>query len=200
MTRLTAANQAQLDASADLLKMAAAAMGFEANSLRIMARRPAILKGFMALSAAILGPDGLIQPQLRQMIAHVTSTAAGCAYCQAHTAHGAAHRGLSAEKIEALWAFESDPLFSAAERAALQLAQAAGRVPNQATDAHFRQLEAHYNSDEIVEIVAVIALFGFLNRWNDTLATDLEDSPLAFAEAHLKHSALTAPRPDDTAL
>ena len=52
--------------------MAAAAMGFEANSLRIMARRPAILKGFMALSAAILGPDGLIQPQLRQMIAHVT--------------------------------------------------------------------------------------------------------------------------------
>ncbi|CAI8333580.1 MAG: Uncharacterised protein [Hyphomonas sp. TMED17] len=200
MTRLTAASQAQLDANTDLLKMASAAMGFQANSLRIMARRPAILKGFMALSAAILGPDGLIDARLRQMIAHVTSKAAGCKYCQAHTAHSAVHRGFSTEKIEALWAFESHPLFSPAERAALQLAQAAGSVPNQATDEDFRQLELYYSGDEIAEIVAVIALFGFLNRWNDTLATDIEDSPLAFAEADLKHSDFTIPETDKAKL
>ena len=33
-------------------------------------------------------------------------------------------------------------------------------------------------ADQIVEIVAVIATFGFLNRWNDTVATQLEDEPL----------------------
>ena len=185
MTRIAPASSQQLEASKDLLNLAAAAMGFEANSLKVMARQPAILQGFMGLSAAILGPDAKLDPVLRQMIAHISSAAAGCAYCQAHTAHGAEHRGVDAEKLAALWEFETSDLFTAAEKAALDLALAAGSVPNQATDSHFEALKGHYSEDEIVEIVAVIALFGFLNRWNDTLATTLEDSPLAFAEAHL---------------
>lgn len=185
MMRLTSAAPDQLDASKELLAMAAAAMGFEANSLKIMARKPEILQGFMGLSAAILGPSAKLDPVLRQLIAHIASAAAGCAYCQAHTAHGAEHRGAGKEKLEALWEFENSAVFSDAERAALDLALAAGSVPNQATDEHFEALRVHFDEDEIVEIVAVIALFGFLNRWNDTLATPLEDSPLAFAEAHL---------------
>ena len=185
MTRISSAPQQQLDASQDLLALAAAAMGFEANSLKVMARQPAILQGFMSLSAAILGPGASLDPVLRQMIAHIASAAAGCAYCQAHTAHGAEHRGANAAKIDALWEYETSDLFSPAEKAALDLALAAGSVPNQSTDEHFDALRDHYTEDEIVEIVAVIALFGFLNRWNDTLATSLEDSPLAFAEAHL---------------
>lgn len=185
MTRIRSAPQQQLDASQDLLTLAAAAMGFEANSLKVMARQPAILQGFMSLSAAILGPGASLDPVLRQMIAHIASAAAGCAYCQAHTAHGAEHRGANAAKLDALWEYEASDLFSPAEKAALDLALAAGSVPNQSTDEHFDALRDHYTEDEIVEIVAVIALFGFLNRWNDTLATSLEDSPLAFAEAHL---------------
>jgi len=185
MTRISTASAEQLDTSKDLLALAAAAMGFEANSLKVMARQPEILKGFMGLSAAILGPDASLDPVLRQMIAHISSAAAGCAYCQAHTAHGAEHRGGDAEKLAMLWEYETSDLFSAAERAALDLALAAGAVPNQATDAHFEALKPHFSEDEIVEIVAVISLFGFLNRWNDTLATTLEDSPLAFAESHL---------------
>jgi hypothetical protein len=34
--------------------------------------------------------------------------------------------------------------------------------------------------------VAVIALFGFLNRWNDTLGTVLEDVPKEFVEKELQ--------------
>lgn len=185
MTRIPSANSEHLEASKDLLAMASAAMGFEANSLKVMARQPAILQGFMTLSAAILGPGAQLDPVLRQMIAHISSAAAGCAYCQAHTAHGAEHRGGDADKLAALWEFETSDLFTPAETAALDLALAAGSVPNQATDEHFTALRPHYSEDEIVEIVAVIALFGFLNRWNDTLATTLEDSPLAFAEAQL---------------
>lgn len=185
MTRIAPAPQDQLDASKDMLAMAAAAMGFEANSLKVMARQPAILQGFMALAGPILGPGASLEPGLRQMIAHIASAAAGCAYCQAHTAHIAEHNGASAAQLAALWEFETSDLFSAAEKAALDLALSAGSVPNQATDEQFETLRAHFSEDEIVEIVAVIALFGFLNRWNDTLATTLEDSPLAFAEAHL---------------
>jgi hypothetical protein len=31
----------------------------------------------------------------------------------------------------------------------------------------------------------VIAMFGWLNRWNDTMATTLEDKPLDWAQANL---------------
>ena len=169
----------------DELALAAAVMGFEANSLKIMAHRPEILRGFLALSAAILGPDAKLEPGLRQMVAYIASAAAGCSYCQAHTAHGAHARGVADDKLAALWSYETSPLFSDAERAALRLAQAGAQQPNAATQAHFDALAAHFTAAEIADIVAVVSLFGFLNRWNDTLATPLEDSPLAFAEAHL---------------
>ena len=185
MAHLKNADAAQLAEVDDEMAFAAAVMGFEPNSLKIMAHRPEILRGFLGLSAAILGPEAKLEPDLRQMIAHIASAAAGCAYCQAHTAHGAHERGVSDEKIESLWLYETDPQFSDAERAALALAQAGGSVPNGATQAHFDALAPHFSEAEICEIVAVIAMFGFLNRWNDTMATPLEDSPLAYAEGHL---------------
>jgi len=185
MAHLETADNDKLTAVKDELALAAAVMGFEANSLKIMAHRPEILRGFMALSGAILGPDGILEPGLRQMIAYMASLTAGCNYCQAHTAHGAHERGVVSDKIEHIWAYERDARFSEAERAALALAQAAASLPNRATQAHFDALKPHFSEAEICEIVATISLFGFLNRWNDTLATALEDSPLAFAEAHL---------------
>jgi alkylhydroperoxidase family enzyme len=54
-------------------------------------------------------------------------------------------------------------------------------VPNEATDEHFARLRRWYSDEEIVEIVGVIAAFGWLNRWNDTMATTLEDEPMAWA-------------------
>jgi uncharacterized peroxidase-related enzyme len=185
MSRLPIAPQAQLDESAEALQIATAIMGFEPNSLKMMAHRPAILNGFLSMAGPILGPDALLDPGLRQLIAHVVSAAAGCRYCQAHTAHGAHNRGVDETKIENVWSYETSDLFTDAERAALALAQAAGAVPNAATDAHFDEVRKYFSDAEITEIVAVVSVFGFLNRWNDTLATPLEDSPLAFAESHL---------------
>ena len=188
MTYLNPPDAAALGEVKIELDFVAAAMGFEPNSMKIMAHRPNILRGFLALMGAIIGPDALLDPGLRQMIAHIASSAAGCRYCQAHTAHGAGHAGVPQEKIEALWSYGDSPLFTEAERAALSLAQAGGSVPNQAKAAHFDALKAYYNDAEMVEITAIIAAFGFLNRWNDTLATTLEDSPLAFAQASLAAS------------
>ena len=188
MTHLNPPDAATLHEVKNELDFVAAAMGFEPNSMKIMAHRPNILRGFLALMGAIIGPDAVLDPGLRQMIAHIASSAAGCRYCQAHTAHGADHAGVSQEKIEALWSYAESPVFTEAERAALSLAQAGGSVPNQAEAAHFDALKAHYTDAEVVEITAIIAAFGFLNRWNDTLATTLEDSPLAFAQSSLAAS------------
>jgi len=188
MTRIPAAPAQRLEEVGDELNAMAAAMGFEANSLKVMAHKPAVLRGFMALAGSILGPQSHLDRGLRQMIAYISSAASGCRYCQAHTSHGAETAGIAIEKLESLWLFESSELFDDAERAALSLALAAGQVPNMSTDAHFAQLEQFYSTEEITEILAVISLFGFLNRWNDTLATQLEDTPAAFANDHLKPS------------
>ena len=88
-------------------------------------------------------------------------------------------------KIEAVWEFETSPLYSDAERAALRLALAAGYIPNGATDEHFDELRKYYSKSEMVEIVSVISMFGWLNRFNDTLANELEDDAVAFAGEHL---------------
>jgi len=88
-------------------------------------------------------------------------------------------------QIAAVWSYDTSPFFSDAERAALALAQAAGSVPNTADASHFETLKKYFSENEILEIVGIVALFGFLNRWNDTLATPLEESPLIFAESHL---------------
>lgn len=156
-------------------------MGFAPNDVLTMAHWPELLAAMEGLVQVIYKP-GELDPVLKRMIATITSGAAGCRYCQAHTAHGAVQMaGADAEKIANVWDFHVSDLFSDAERAALNLALAAGSQPNDTTDAHFRALEAHFTKRQIMEIMGVIGLFGFLNRWNDTLATELEDKPLAFA-------------------
>ncbi len=160
-------------------------MGFIPNSVLIMQRNPAMVRAFIQMTGAIWDPGGRVDVKLKRLLSHVTSRAAGCQYCVAHTADGAARLGVDQAKIDAVWDYQTSPLFSAAERAALDVAVAAGSVPNAVTDDMFMDLRKHWSEEQIVEIVGVIAMFGFLNRWNDTFATPLEDEPLEFGEKHL---------------
>jgi alkylhydroperoxidase family enzyme len=119
------------------------------------------------------------------LIAHVSSRTAGCQYCMAHTAGGALHFGIEDEKVAAVWDYQTSPLYSAAERVALDLTVAASCVPNAVTDDMFVEMRKHWSEDQIVEIVGCISVFGFLNRWNDTLATPLEREPIVIGEKFL---------------
>jgi uncharacterized peroxidase-related enzyme len=158
--------------------------GFVPNSLFTMGHRPEILEAFMVLAGTINGP-GAVDPGLKQLVAYVASNAAGCRYCQAHTSAHAAHAGVDVEKIEHAFEFEAHPIFSAAESAALRLARDSALMPNLVEAEHFAALREHFDEPQIVELVAVCALFGFLNRWNDTMSTELEDVPRSFAARHL---------------
>jgi len=164
---------------------AIARMGFIPNSMLIMQRDPALTRAFAQMSAAVWRSDSKVDLKLKRLISHVASRSAGCQYCMAHTAEGSAKLGVDQQKLDAVWSYHTSPLYTAAERAALDVAVAAGCVPNAVTDEMFTELRKHWSEDQIVEIVGVIALFGFLNRWNDTFATPLEDEPLHFGETHL---------------
>jgi uncharacterized peroxidase-related enzyme len=175
---------------ADVLEAGARILGFVPNSQLIMAYKPEVLRAFAQLANAIYHPaNSLLPVSLKTMISAASSLAAGCMYCAAHTSSTAGRVGVDEEKIAAIWEFETSELFSEAERSALRFAQSASSVPNLVTDADFDDLRTYFGEEEIVEIVSVISLFGFLNRWNDTLATDLEADPVAFANRALKDTA-----------
>ncbi|MGP1353628.1 MAG: carboxymuconolactone decarboxylase family protein [Parasphingopyxis sp.] len=169
------------DGLRERLAEAEARMGFASNDIMTMARWPELLGALEGLIATIYGSPE-VDLGLKRLMAMVASSAAGCRYCEAHTAHGAAQMsGVDGEKVAAVWDYKTSDLFSDAERAALDLAFAAGQTPNAATEAHFEALRQHWSERQIVEMIALLGLFGFLNRWNDTLATPLEDAPLSYA-------------------
>jgi len=174
--------QAELE---PLFTMVEEATGYVPNSLLQMGVWPALANAFTGLAATVLGPSEHVPADLKQMIALVASQAAGCQYCMAHTAHSAVQAGAAPEKIEKVWEFESSALFSDAERVVLGIARDSAQVPNAVSDADFAALKSHYSERQIIEIMGVISIFGFLNRWNDTLATTLETSPLKFGKEHL---------------
>ncbi len=91
--------------------------------------------------------------------------------------------GIDEDKLAGSWSYRSSPLYSEAEKATLDLAVAANS--NAVTDAMFAALRRHWCEEEIVEIVAAIAMAGFLARWNQTMATPLEEEPMEVGRRHL---------------
>src|SRR3990170_5615698 len=85
-------------------------MGFLPNSLLTMARRPEILRAVSSLAQA--ARTGTVSRELKELVALVSSTAAGCRYCQAHTASNATRIDAEADKLAHVWSYETSDLFS----------------------------------------------------------------------------------------
>jgi uncharacterized peroxidase-related enzyme len=169
----------------ELFKMVESFMGYLPNAHLTMSERPELLKAFSVLAGAVFQSDGL-DASTKQLIALASSLSAGCKYCQAHTSHGAERAGIEEKKIADILNYSESEKFSNSEKAVLDLAFAAGKVPNDSNQEHFDNLSKYYSKKEIVDIVSVISLFGFLNRWNDTLGTALEEVPESFVNDKLK--------------
>jgi AhpD family alkylhydroperoxidase len=191
MTLVTPKRREDLPEMEPIFQMVEANMGFVPESMLTMGHWPELLQGLSAFAGGIIG-GGELDPGLKQLIAFVVSNAAGCRYCQAHTSHNAEKQGVSEEKIQAAFEFETSDLFTDAEKAALRVALHAGMVPNAVEPIHMEQLQEHFSAKGCVEIVAVISLFGFLNRWNDTMATTLEAPSRTFAEKTFESAGWTA--------
>jgi alkylhydroperoxidase family enzyme len=166
-------------------------LGFVPNSLLTMQRRPAMVKGFGVLTQAVMSKDGEVDSGFKRLLAHFCSRAAGCQYCEAHSLIAAEIHGVSHEKVQAIWDYKTSELYSAAERVALDYALAAGSVPNAVDTALMLQMKQHWSENQIVEILGAICLYGFLNRWNDSMATELEDAPKAMGQEVLSQGGWT---------
>ena len=125
-------------------------LGFCPNSVLTMQRRPTISKAFINLNKAVMANEGRVTSAIKRMIAWVSSNATGCRYCQAHAIRAAERYGAEQEQLDNIWEYKTHSAFSDAERAALDFSLAASMVPNA----------------------------GYLNRWNDSMGTTLEEDAI----------------------
>ena len=160
-------------------------LGFCPNSVLTMQHRPAISKAFINLNKAVMANEGRVTSALKRMIAWVSSNATGCRYCQAHAIRAAERYGAEQEQLDNIWEYRTHSAFSEAERAALDFSLAASQVPNTVNANIKARLHEHWTDGEIVEMLGVISLFGYLNRWNDSMGTSIEDGAVESADQYL---------------
>lgn len=160
-------------------------LGFVPNSVLTMQRKPKLAKAFVQIQRAIWDPDSKVDRGFKRLVAYVASCTANDPYSMAHTASGALHFGIDAAKLAAARDYKMNRMFNDAERAALDLAVAASSTPNAVTDATFGELRKYWTDEQIVELVGVIAVAGFLSRWNLTMATPIEPEPNEIGEKYL---------------
>lgn len=161
------------------------------NSLLTMQRRPKMVEAFGVLTKAVMDPEGEVDLGFKRLIAHFASRAAGCQYCEAHSLIAANIHGVSQEKLDAIWDYQTSPLYTEAERVALDYAMAAGSVPNAVDEELMERMKKYWSESQIVEILGAVCLYGFLNRWNDSMATDLEEPPKQMGERVLAKGGWT---------
>ncbi|WP_179022618.1 carboxymuconolactone decarboxylase family protein [Winogradskyella forsetii] len=160
-------------------------LGFCPNSVLTMQRRPAISKAFINLNKAVMANEGRVTSALKRMIAWVSSNATGCRYCQAHAIRAAERYGAEKDQLDHIWDYRTHPAFNEAERAALDFSLAASQVPNAVNAEIKERLYQHWDEGEIVEMLGVISLFGYLNRWNDSMGTDIEEGAVESGNQYL---------------
>ncbi|MCF6213397.1 MAG: carboxymuconolactone decarboxylase family protein [Flavobacteriaceae bacterium] len=179
------------DANKDVKKLAEffnETLGFCPNSVLTMQIRPEIAQSFISLNMAVMANKGRVTSALKRLIAWVSSNASGCRYCQAHAIRAAERYGVAQEQLDNVWEYKTHPAFNAAERAALDFSLAASVIPNNVNKTIQAELHKYWDDGEIVEMLGVISLFGFLNRWNDSMGTVIEEGAVDSAETFLgKH-------------
>lgn len=138
---------------------------------RMMARKPEVLKNFVPLYGAIMGP-GATDRRTKELVYLTASLTNECAYCTAaHKASGK-KAGISEEEIRALETGQYQD-FSEPERAAIQYSR---ELTEEATaNDSGMALFQFFNDEQVVEITLVAALANFTNRFNNGLGLQPEE-------------------------
>lgn len=162
-------------------------LGFTPNSLFTMMHRPRIAAAFVEMNQAVMENKGMVTSAMKREVAYLSSMTTGCRYCEAHAIRAAERYGSSEERMKYLWEYKTHPSFSEADRAMFDLTIAASQVPNGLTNEIAEKAREYWSEGELVEIMGVIALFGYLNRWNDSMGTQLEEPAVETAQERLGH-------------
>ena len=149
-------------------------------------RWPELARIFQGLVELVMVSPNNLPRQLRSELFTMASVAAGCQHCQAHGAYTLHMMGVDPNRIRDIWTFEQSSEFTEAEKAAMRLARDGASVPNMVEPSHFADLRKHYSEQQIVEMLAVISLAGWYNRWNNSIATVTDQESIDWAHSNLQ--------------
>ena len=149
--------------------------------------RPQIAYAFINLNKAVMENKGNLSSKIKRLIGYLASTVSGCRYCQAHTIRAAERYGSDDKQLNEIWDFRKSTAFSKKEKIAFEFAIASSSIPNRVDEKISSKLREYWDDGEIVEMLGVISLFGFLNRWNDSMGTPIEEGALESGNTHLKN-------------
>jgi len=134
--------------------------------VRVMAHRPEILKEFVELFKVIM-KEGKIEPLLKWEIALIVSQTLKCPFCVDVSEKMLKKMGATDEIIEKIKEAKGE---SETEKEILEL------IKDVTLDGHldqpelFERLKEKFNPAQIIEIISVMGLFNYINRFNNTLA------------------------------
>lgn len=170
-----------------LIKFYDETLGFCPNSIKTMFIRPQIAYAFINLNKAVMENKGELSSKIKRLIGYLASTVSGCRYCQAHTIRAAERYGSDDKQLNEIWDFRESSAFTEKEKIAFEFTIASSSIPNQVNDKISSELRDHWDDGEIVEMLGVISLFGFLNRWNDSMGTPIEEGALESGNKFIKN-------------
>jgi alkylhydroperoxidase family enzyme len=124
-----------------------------------------------------------LDPGLRLMVAMLVSQINACGFCVDIARAMSIRENLGMEKFNALAEYQTSPLFSDRERAALAFVEEATRH-KRVSDATFETLRRHFGEREIVEITWLNAVHNYYNLINVPLGLE-SDGLCAIAEAQM---------------
>lgn len=130
--------------------------------VKVMAHRAEILKEFVELFKTIMG-KGDIESVLKWKIALIVSKTLKCPFCVDVSENMLKKLGATEEMIEEIKSLSTE------ESEILEL------VKDVTLDGHlddpqlFERLKGKFNESQIVEIISVMGLFNYINRFNNTL-------------------------------
>ena len=169
MSRISRLNRSEVTTEmAALYDRAFAQRGNVPNMLRVMAHRPEIFTTMMAHFAAVLS-TGTVPTKLKELIIVRTSQVNVTPYCLASHTILARNLGWTDEQLARLAEWPQREDFTAAEKAALRLAETVTRDANAVSDEQFAELREFYSEGEVVELLCAIGLFNYFNRFNNVL-------------------------------
>ncbi len=131
--------------------------------VKVMAHNPKVVKEFTELFKVIMA-EGYIKPLLRWKIAYIVSNSLKCPFCVDVTGKMLKALGAKEEVLEKIKQGEGE---TEDEKEVLQLVK---EVTEEATcnPELFKKLKQKFSEQELVEIVSIIGLFNYINRFNNT--------------------------------
>ncbi len=181
MTRITKIQKDTLDPKFNEFYSAVEnLLGRVPNFYKTFSNSPFLAMAFLPINALAQREwqGTTISGKIKELIVIKTSHTNGCKYCYAHNTSLGRAAGISDAQIKAisLNEYANSSLFEQEEVLALKWAEAVTLNKAAKDDALFNELKSCYTETQIAEMTILCAMFNMINRINDSLDVDLEDT------------------------